>query len=140
MPAWPTSRLTVLRISQGLNIAAQNATITQLSKVAACNADVLVAEAGASPLEPYNGATVVDYLGDLTRFTVLCASDPYAVLGVQTAYGAHMTADLVSGPAANTTAATRLVRELSGHRALNLLDRNTYPELVALLKKALSLA
>jgi hypothetical protein len=111
-----------------------------LSKVAACNADVLVAEAGASPLEPYNGATVVDYLGDLTRFTVLCASDPYAVLGVQTAYGAHMTADLVSGPAANTTAATRLVRELSGHRALNLLDRNTYPELVALLKKALSLA
>jgi hypothetical protein len=111
-----------------------------LSKIASCNADVLVAEAGASPLEPYNGATVVDYLCDLTRFTVLCASDPYAVLGVQTAYGDHMKADLVSGPAANTTAATRLVRQLSGHRALNLLDRRTYPELVAMLKEALQLS
>jgi hypothetical protein len=111
-----------------------------LSKIASCNADVLVAEAGASPLEPYNGATVVDYLGDLTCFTLLCASDPYAVLGVQTAYGDHMKADLVTGPAANTTAATRLVRELSGHHALNLLDRNTYPELVSLLKNALQLS
>lgn len=111
-----------------------------LSKIAACNADVLVAEAGASPLEPYNGAIVVDYLGDLTRFTVLCASDPYAVLGVQIAYGDHLKADLVTGPAANTTAATRLVRQLSGHRALSLLDRRTYPELVALLKEALQLS
>ena len=110
-----------------------------LSKIAACNADILVAEAGASPLEPYNGAMLVKRLGDLTRFTVLCASDPYAVLGVQTAYGEHMKADLVSGPAANTTCATRLVKELSGHRAMNLLDRNTYPELVAMLKQALNL-
>lgn len=110
-----------------------------LSKIAACGADVLVAEAGASPLEPYNGAVVVQTLGDLVRFTLLCASDPYAVLGVQTAYGQHMKADLVSGPAANTTAAARLVKELSGHKALNLLDRNTYPELVAMLKKALDL-
>jgi len=62
-----------------------------------------------------------------------------AVLGVQTAYGNGLQADLVTGPAANTVAAVRLVRELSGHRALNLLDRNTYPELVDLLKKALSL-
>jgi hypothetical protein len=111
-----------------------------LSKIAACDADVLVAEAGASPLEPYNGAAVVHCLGDLTRFTLLCASDPYAVLGVQTAYGDHLKADLVTGPAANTTAATRLVRELSGHRALNLLDRNNYPELEALLKEALQLS
>jgi hypothetical protein len=110
-----------------------------LSKIAVCNADVLVAEAGASPLEPYNGAMLVKKLGDLTRFTVLCASDPYAVLGVQTAYGDHMKADLVAGPAANTTSATRLVKELSGHKALNLLDRNTYPELVAMLKQALNL-
>jgi hypothetical protein len=68
---------------------------------------------------------------------VLCASDPYAVLGVQTAYGDRMKADLVSGPAANTTAAIALVKELSGHKALSLLDRNTYPELVALLTEAL---
>jgi hypothetical protein len=110
-----------------------------LSKIAACEAQVLVAEAGASPLEPYNGATVVEYLRNLARFTVLCASDPYAVLGVQTAYGAGLRADLVTGPAANTVAAIGLVRELSGHLALNLLDRNTYPELVALLKRTLDL-
>ena len=110
-----------------------------LSSIAHCDAQVLVAEAGASPLEPYNGATVVEYLRGLARFTVLCASDPYAVLGVQTAYGQGLKADLVAGPAANTTAAVALVRKLSGLRALNLLDRNTYPELVALLQKALDL-
>lgn len=110
-----------------------------LSKIAATGADVLVAEAGASPLEPYNGATVVEYLRDLTKFTVLCASDPYAALGVQTAYGDRIKANLVSGPAANTTAATRLVKQLSGHRSLNLLDRKNYPELVALLQEALDL-
>lgn len=110
-----------------------------LAKIADCNADVLVAEAGASPLEPYNGGLVIEYLRDLTRFTVLCASDPYAVLGVQTAYGRSMKADLVSGPAANTTAAVSLVKELSGHKALSLLDRGTYPELVKLLIAALKL-
>ena len=110
-----------------------------LASIAACEAQVLVAEAGASPLEPYNGAVVVEYLRKLACFTVLCASDPYAVLGVQTAYGAGLQADLVTGPAANTVAAVRLVRDLSGHRALNLLDRNTYSELAELLKQALDL-
>jgi hypothetical protein len=110
-----------------------------LSKIAAWEAQVLVAEAGASPLEPYNGATVVEYLRGLARFTVLCASDPYAVLGVQTAYGNGLQADLVSGPAANTSAAIRLVGELSGLRALNLLDRDSYPELLTMLQKALAL-
>lgn len=111
-----------------------------LSSIAACGADILVAESGASPLEPYNGGTVIEYLRDLTRFTILCASDPYAVLGVQTAFGGRMKADLVSGPAANTTAAVTLVHELSGHKALNLLDRNNYPEMVSLLKKALEIS
>lgn len=110
-----------------------------LAKIAACEAQVLVAEAGASPLEPYNGAVVVEYLRGLARFTVLCASDPYAVLGVQTAYGEGLKADLVAGPAANTSAAIRLVGELSGLRALNLLDRDSYPELLAMLQKALAL-
>jgi hypothetical protein len=45
----------------------------------------------------------------------------------------------VTGPAANTVAAIRLVKDLSGHHALNLLDRNSYPELVGLLKQALTL-
>lgn len=110
-----------------------------LSAIAACEAQVLVVEAGASPLEPYNGATVVRKLRGLARFTVLCASDPYAVVGVQTAYGEGLEADLVAGPAANTTAAVELVRQLSGRRALNLLDRRTYPELTQLLSEALNL-
>ncbi len=110
-----------------------------LSKIAACNPDVLVAEAGASPMEPYNAGLVVEYLADLARFTVLCASDPYAVLGVQTAYGDHLKADLVSGPATNTTAAIALVKELTGLPALSLLDRRSYPELTTLLKIALKL-
>ena len=54
----------------------------------------MVVEAGASPLEPYNGSVVVDYLKDQTCFTVLCASDPYAALGVQAAFGDRLVADL----------------------------------------------
>ncbi len=108
-----------------------------ISRIAGTGADVLVAEAGASPLEPYNGDLLVDYVRDSTCFTVLCASDPYAVLGVQTAFGNGLKANLVSGPAANTDAAISLVSKLTGMQALNLLDRSTYPELLELLRKAL---
>lgn len=82
--------------------------------------DFLVAEAGASPLEPYNGAAAMDLIGDNNRLTILCASDPYAVLGVQEAY--RLTPDLVAGPAANTSAAIDLVDKLTGVPALNVLD------------------
>jgi len=109
------------------------------SKVMASGADVLVAEAGASPLEPYNGAVAVESVGELTRMTVLCASDPYAVLGVQNAFGDGLRADLVTGPAANTEAAVNLVRELTGLTAINLLDRSTYPALTQMLRKAMRL-
>ena len=37
------------------------------------------------------------------------------------------------------SAAITLVGQLSGHHALNLLDRNSYPELTAMLKRALHL-
>jgi hypothetical protein len=107
------------------------------SRIAATQADVLVAEAGASPLEPYNGDLFMDYVRELTRFTVLCASDPYAVLGVQTAFEGHLQADLVAGPAANTDAAEALVKKLTGLHALNLRERSNYPELLTLLTKAL---
>ena len=110
-----------------------------VSKVAAHNADVLVAESGASPLEPYNGATVVRELAGKTRFTVLCASDPHAVLGVQTAFGPTLKASIVSGPAANTSAASDLVRQLCGLDSVNLLDRANYPELSRRLMEALGL-
>ncbi|MGB5622435.1 MAG: hypothetical protein WBN65_08080 [Gammaproteobacteria bacterium] len=106
-----------------------------LTRVQMTGAGVLVAEAGASPLEPYNGSVAIEAIGGLIRFTVLCASDPYAVLGVQTAFGQRP--DLVAGPAANTDAAIALVDKLAGVRAMNLLDRKCYPVLKDLLAERL---
>jgi len=82
--------------------------------------DFLVAEAGASPLEPYNGAAVIDELGDNVVCTILCASDPYAVVGVIQAFG--LVPDLVAGPATATTAARELVRKLTGLTGINVID------------------
>lgn len=82
--------------------------------------DLLVAEAGASPLEPYNGAALIDELGDNIVCTILCASDPYAVVGVQQAFG--LSPDLVTGPATTTSAAVALVKQLTGLRGINVID------------------
>lgn len=93
-----------------------------LARVAALDVDVLVAEAGASPLEPYNGSIAVDMLAEHIRFTVLCASDPYAVVGVMKAFA--LRPDLVAGPAAATEAAVKLVKTLTGLPALDNLNPN----------------
>lgn len=82
--------------------------------------DLLVVEAGASPLEPYNGAALMDEVGDNVVCTILCASDPYAVVGVEQAFG--LRPDLVTGPAAQTSAAVELVYKLSGLPAINIID------------------
>ena len=95
-----------------------------MPRIAATGASVVVVEAGASPLEPYNGGTLVDLIGEQVRFTVLSASDPYAVVGIRTAW--DRTFDLVTGPTANTTAGVALVHELTGLPALDLLDHATY--------------
>ena len=58
-----------------------------MARLASVDADVVVAEAGASPLELYNGATAIEELDTNVRCTVLSASDPYAVAGVTTAFG-----------------------------------------------------
>ncbi|MBV1874396.1 MAG: hypothetical protein KUG80_06430 [Gammaproteobacteria bacterium] len=71
------------------------------------------------------------------KFTVLCASDPYAVLGVSSAFKSQP--DLVAGAAANTDAAIRLVEKLSGIPALNLLDKHSIPQLDRMLTAALDL-
>ncbi|MGR9051661.1 MAG: hypothetical protein ACU84J_03350 [Gammaproteobacteria bacterium] len=106
-----------------------------LSRMAALQADVLVAEAGASPLEPYNGSVAVDELRERVRCTVLCASDPYAVLGVATAFACRP--DLVAGGAANTSAAIALVHKLTGFKGLNLMDKSVLPALDTLLSECL---
>ncbi|MFP4633253.1 MAG: hypothetical protein ACOCT0_05045 [Halobacteriota archaeon] len=85
---------------------------------AVSSADVVVAEVGASPLEPYNGEAAVDLLGDAVAFSVLCATDPYAVVGIEEAF--DVEPDVVAGIATNTSAGVDLVEELAGRRALNL--------------------
>jgi len=113
--------------------------LTQLlSKIAATGPDILVAEAGASPLEPYNGSVAMEMIDDKVRMMVLCASDPYAVLGVQHAFGRKP--DLVCGPAANTDAAIELVDKLCGVPALNLLRRRARPALQKMLKDCIGVA
>ncbi len=90
-----------------------------LGHIAARRPDYVVAEAGASPLEPYNGAALVAELGERVCCRILAASDPYAVVGVQQAFG--FEPDLVTGPATNTTAAIELVGKLTGLPAINVL-------------------
>jgi hypothetical protein len=100
--------------------------------------DFLVIEAGASPLEPYNGAAAIDELGgNNIRCTILCASDPYAVVGVEKAFG--LVPDLVTGPATSTSSAVDLVRSLTGVDGLNIMDPDSLPQLREVLKNTLSL-
>jgi len=103
-----------------------------LSRLAGAEADVAVLEVGASPLEPYNGAVAVAALEGHVRLTLLCASDPYAVLGVVEAYG--LRPDLVTGIATNTRAAVELVDRLTGLPALNVRDKAALPDLMRLIE------
>ena len=91
-----------------------------LRRIAAESPDYLVCEAGASPLEPYNGRAAIDELGDNVVCRILCATDPYAVVGVMQAFG--FEPDLVTGPATNTSAAVDLVSQLTGVSGINIID------------------
>lgn len=106
-----------------------------LNRISETNADVLVAEAGASPLEPYNGEAAVTILGDRVCCTVLCASDPYAVVGVQ--QGFQIRPDIVTGPATNTTAGIALVEKLTGLNAINLIRDESLGQLLSILRETL---
>lgn len=108
-----------------------------LSKIAGSGADILVAEAGASPLEPYNGSVAMEIVDKNVKMLVLSASDPYAVLGVQSAF--EQKPDLVCGPASNTEAAIKLVGKLCGVPALNLMLRRSRPVLKEMLKERLGI-
>jgi len=97
------------------------------SGLAAAEVDVVVAEAGASPLEPYNGAAAIEALAPVTALTVLCASDPYSVVGVMEAFG--MRPDLIAGRCTSTLAGVELAERLTGITALNLIDPDSVPRL-----------
>lgn len=105
-----------------------------LRRIGATGATVAVIEAGASPLEPYNGGTLVDMLDEHIAFTFLAASDPYAVVGIQE--GWKRTFDLVTGPTANTKAGVQLVHRLAGLPALDVLDHATHSSVRQRLEKA----
>ncbi len=106
-----------------------------MSTLAREDIDVVVAEAGASPLEPYNGDTVLDALREVIALTVLCASDPYAVVGITHAFG--IRPDVVAGLCTSTRAGIELCERLSEAPVLNLVDRASIPALEAILDHAL---
>ena len=107
-----------------------------LAAIAGEKPDVVVAEIGASPFEPYNGAVVLEEMKQQICCTVLCASDPYAVIGVTQCF--DLTPDLVSGIATSTTAGIELVEKLTGIKALGLSDRESISKLTDILKEKLS--
>jgi len=108
-----------------------------LSRIAAEEPDVVVAEAGASPFEPYNGSIVMEELKPQICCTVLCASDPYAVIGVTQSFGVQP--DFVSGAATSTTAGVQLVETLAKVPALTLPEEKSLAQLTAILKTKLPL-
>lgn len=110
---------------------------TLMSIMAERDADVCVVEVGASPLEPYNGAAAVEMFEAHVDLLVLCASDPYAVVGVIEAFGRRP--DLITGITSNTDAGIALAERLSGVPCINIRDRRALPRLDALLVERLGL-
>ncbi|MGD2046656.1 MAG: DUF1611 domain-containing protein [Gemmatimonadota bacterium] len=106
-----------------------------LAMIATEAADVLVVEAGASPLEPYNGSTLLAHIKEQVRCRILAATDPYAVVGVVQGYG--ISPDLVAGIAANTSAGRELIHELTGLEALNIHDPASHPRFTEILTETL---
>ena len=107
-----------------------------LTKIAATDPDVVVAEAGASPLEPYNGSIVLEEMRPQINYTVLCASDPYAVAGVCQGFG--LQPDLITGIATSTSAGVKLVEKLTGITALTLPESKSWQKLASILTSTLS--
>jgi hypothetical protein len=106
-----------------------------LNRINELQPDFLVAEAGASPLEPYNGTAAIEELGNNIKCTILCASDPYAVVGVEQAFG--LKPDVVTGPATSTSAAIDLVNKLTGIEGIDVMDPKSIPALRRVLEKTL---
>ena len=109
-----------------------------LSRIQRAEPDVLVAEVGASPMEPYNGESAVGRLKESLKMSILCASDPYAVKGVVEAF--RFTPDLVGGPCTNTEASIALVGRLTGLPALNILNPDAPRKLEEILGERLAVA
>jgi molybdopterin-guanine dinucleotide biosynthesis protein len=95
--------------------------------------DVVVVEAGASPMEPYNGDVAMERLREHVQLTLLAATDLYAVLGASEHLS--MKPDLVVGRVASTSAGVAIVERLTGVRALDPLDPASLPMLDTILAR-----
>lgn len=109
-----------------------------LSLIALQEPQVVVAEAGASPHEPYNGEVVLEELGANRCCTVLCASDPYAVVGVMEAF--EIVPDVIAGIATNTTASLRLIERLTGQEAFSFLVQEESEDALAVIRSRLGIS
>jgi hypothetical protein len=106
-----------------------------LSLVAKENPDVVVAEIGASPFEPYNGSLVLEKIKQQIRLTILCANDPYGVIGA--IKGFNLNPDVISGIVTNTVAGVELVEKLTNIPAICPTDENGKLKLMSILQKVL---
>ena len=109
---------------------------TLLDRIGRSGADVAVCEIGASPLEPYNGQLAIERLRDQISLTALCAADAYAAAGFRAA--CRIEPDFVTGPAANNSASTALVKELTGLPSHDLGSEEGISALHALLTDRLT--
>lgn len=109
-----------------------------LSKIAHEKADIAIIEIGASPLEPYNGDLAINAIREQVKCTILSASDPYAVYGLMKAF--DIVPDIVTGITSNTLAGIRMVEELCGVKALNLIDATTTKRLKQILSASTGFA
>ncbi|NJB72198.1 hypothetical protein GGR42_002689 [Saonia flava] len=102
-----------------------------LSRIEHENADVVIVEIGASPLEPYNGDLAINAIREQVKCTILSASDPYAVYGLMKAF--DIVPDIVTGITSNTLGGVQLVEKLCNVKTLNLIDATTTTELKQIL-------
>lgn len=113
----------------------KNALQWLLSNIASLHPDVVVAEVGASPFEQYNGFVALNELVNHNHFTVLCASDPYAAIGLAQSLG--VKPDVISGITTTTSAGVELVERATGVPALSLNSDGSINALRHLLGEAL---
>lgn len=98
-----------------------------LTMISDAKPDIVVAEAGASPFEPYNGSIVLEEIKNQIACTVMCAADPYAVVGVKESFGLHP--DIISGIVSDTSAGIQLVEKLTGVPTAAISDRHSRTKL-----------
>jgi hypothetical protein len=106
-----------------------------LTMVAGRTVDVVVAELGASPMEPYNGEVAMEQVRPHAPLTVLAAADLYAVLGAMAQL--KVKPDLIVGRVASTTSGTRIAEQMTGLPVLSPLASAGLAALDAWLKERL---